>query len=87
MSTHTIRLHERRQSGVAVGSRHRTMAHGLPLLLACVLRESSNIFYFGFNFFENREAKSEFFRFSDSSIYDQQYIKFSKSLQTQFSVV
>ena len=60
---HTLRLLESRQSGVAVRSYHWSMAHDFPLLLACVLPESSNILYFGFKFFENCEAESEFFSF------------------------
>ena len=67
-----------RQSGVAARSRHRSMAHDFPLLLACVLRESSNISYFEFTFSKNREVKSGFFK--DSSIYFQHRIKFSTSL-------
>ena len=58
MSTHTIRLLERRHSGVVVRSRDRSMAHGFSLLEACALQESSNISYFEFNFSENREVKS-----------------------------
>ena len=60
MSAHTIKLLERRHSGVAVLSRDRSMAHGFSLLLAWVLRESSNISYFEFKFSENREVKSWF---------------------------
>ena len=58
MSTHTIRLLERRYSGVAVRSRDKSMAHGFSLLLACVLRESSNVSSFELNSSDNREVKS-----------------------------